>query len=192
MDQILGDYTILNILKTSLIMFLLPIVFIIVFNYIISRVSKPRSLPPGLMPWPLIGNIFQLEKKVHISVTNLAKVYGPLMSLKLGTQIVIIASSPATAAEILKNHDHMLSARFIRKAIPFPSNVLERTSLAWNPKFSDQWKLFRSLSRTELFSAKAIESQARLREKKLTEMIEFLSRKQGEVVNMRDCVCYCF
>ncbi|WCJ37097.1 cytochrome P450 family 76 subfamily C polypeptide 1 [Euphorbia peplus] len=168
------------------IFFLLPIIFIFVFNHIISR--RRRSLPPGPTPWPLIGNIHQLEKKLHTSLSNLSKIHGPLMSLKLGSQLVIVASTPSSAAEILKNNDKILSARHIPRALPCPRDVLERVAIVWNPTCSDQWKLMRTLSRTELFSAKAIESQASLREKKLTEMIDFLKNKQGGVVNIGEVV----
>ncbi|WCJ36604.1 cytochrome P450 family 76 subfamily C polypeptide 2 [Euphorbia peplus] len=186
MDQYLVD-RILNLIISSPILLLLPIVFIIVFKYITPRVSKRGSLPPGPTPWPFIGNIHQLQKKLHISMANLAKIHGPLMSLKLGTQVVIVASSPSAAAEILKNHDRLLSARFVRKALG-GSDALEHRSLVWNPTCSEQWKLFRSLSRIELFSAKAIESQESLREKKLMDMIEFLKAKEGEVVNIGEIV----
>ncbi|XP_065870150.1 probable (S)-N-methylcoclaurine 3'-hydroxylase isozyme 2 [Euphorbia lathyris] len=186
MDQTLPD-TLVN-LKSSPIFYLLPIIFILLFNYIISPFRKRPSLPPGPTPWPLIGNILHLQKKMHISMANLAKSYGPLISLKLGTQVVTVASSPPAAAEILKNQDRLLSARFVRKAVPCGIDVLERISLVWNPTCSDQWKFLRTLSRTELFSAKAIESQASLREKKLMEMIELLKSKQGEVVNIGEIV----
>ncbi|XP_065870137.1 probable (S)-N-methylcoclaurine 3'-hydroxylase isozyme 2 [Euphorbia lathyris] len=187
MDQTLLD-GLLNLKSSPISLLLLSVIFIIVLNLIISLLWKRRSLPPGPTPWPLIGNILQLEKKLHISMANLAKSYGPLISLKLGTQVVIVASSPSAAAEILKNHDRLLSARFVRKSIPCGSDDLERIALVWNPTCSDQWKFLRTLSRTELFSVKAIESQASLREKKLTEMIEFLRSKQGEVVNIGEVV----
>lgn len=44
------------------------------------------------------------------------------------------------------------------------------------------------ISRTELFSAKAIESHAELRENKLQEMTEFLKRKEGKLVNIGEIV----
>ncbi|KAJ9164154.1 hypothetical protein P3X46_023761 [Hevea brasiliensis] len=166
---------------------LLPVIFIII-KHISSLSSKRRPLPPGPRPWPIIGNIFHLEKKLHISMTRLAKVHGPLISLRLGTQLVVVGSSPAAATEILKNHDRLLSARWQIKVLPHKSHVLERISVIWNPTCNDQWKSLRALFRTELFSAKAIESQATLREKKSSEMVKFLTTQQGKVINIGEIV----
>ncbi|KAF2315674.1 hypothetical protein GH714_040200 [Hevea brasiliensis] len=166
---------------------LLPVIFIII-KHISSLSSKRRPLPPGPRPWPIVGNIFHLEKKLHISMTRLAKVHGPLISLRLGTQLVVVGSSPAAATEILKNHDRLLSARWQIKVLPHKSHVLERISVIWNPTCNDQWRSLRALFRTELFSAKAIESQATLREKKSSEMVKFLTTQQGKVINIGEVV----
>ncbi|KDP34502.1 hypothetical protein JCGZ_11052 [Jatropha curcas] len=165
----------------------LPIVFIF-FKKICFPPSKQCRLPPGPRPWPIVGNIPHIGKKLHISLTNIAKVHGPLISLRLGTQLVIVGSSSKAAIEILKHNDRLLSARSIPKAVPRKSHVLERLALVWNPTCNDQWKSFRTLCRTELFSAKAVEAQAALREKKMTEMIEYLSSQEGEAVNIGEIV----
>lgn len=141
MDQKLSD-TILNLIFSPI--FLPSILFIFVYKYIVSVFLKRQSLPPGPMPWPLIGNILQLESKLHISMAKFAQIYGPLFSLRLGTQVVIVASSPSTAAEILRTNDRLLSARSVRKALPRRSDELDRISVIWNSNCSDQWKLLRS------------------------------------------------
>ncbi|KAF2320319.1 hypothetical protein GH714_027111 [Hevea brasiliensis] len=107
----------------------------------------------------------------HISMTQYAKAHGPLISLRLGTRVLIVGSSPMAAVEILKTNDRLLSARCVPKASPYQSQVLERIALVWAPQCTDGWKSLRALCRTELFSAKALESQASLREKKVAQMI---------------------
>ncbi|KDP34506.1 hypothetical protein JCGZ_11056 [Jatropha curcas] len=106
----------------------LPIVFIF-FKKICFPPSKQCRLPPGPRPWPIVGNIPHIGKKLHISLTNIAKVHGPLISLRLGTQLVIVGSSSKAAIEILKHNDRLLSARSIPKAVPRKSHVLERLAL---------------------------------------------------------------
>ncbi|XP_050221237.1 (S)-N-methylcoclaurine 3'-hydroxylase isozyme 1-like [Mercurialis annua] len=172
------------------LLLLLPLVFII-HKYFTSVSSKSRPLPPGPRPWPIIGNIHQIGKNLHISLTHFAKLYGPLISLRLGTRVVVVASSPMAASEILKTHDRLLSARSIQKALPYKICDVDRVAIVWASTCNDRWKSLRALCRTELFSNKAIESQAAMREKKMTEMVEFLSTKQGQVVNLGEVVFTC-
>jgi hypothetical protein len=177
---------VLNLLAPPFLL-LLPLVFFIL-KCVSSPSSKNQSLPPGPKPWPIIGNILHLGKKPHISTANFAKTHGPLISLKLGKQLLIVGSSKRAATEILKSHDRLLSARYVFKAALFENHVLDRISIVWATQCSDGWKSLRALCRNELFSAKAIESQAVLREKKMGEMVGFIGRREGEVVGIGEVV----
>ncbi|KAJ6688723.1 3'-HYDROXYLASE ISOZYME putative-RELATED [Salix koriyanagi] len=166
---------------------LLPLVFFIL-RYISSPSSKNQSLPPGPRPWPILGNLLHLGKKPHISMASFATTHGPLISLNLGKQLLVVGSSKRAATEILKSHDRLLSARYVSKAALFESHVLDRIAIVWATQCSDGWKSLRALCRNELFSATAIESQAVLREKKMEEMVEFIGRREGEVVRIGEVV----
>ncbi|XP_043700403.1 probable (S)-N-methylcoclaurine 3'-hydroxylase isozyme 2 [Telopea speciosissima] len=168
-------------------LFLLPLLFLL-YKHFKSSLSKGPSLPPGPSPWPIIGNIHQMGRESHVSFTHLAQTYGPLISLRLGPQLLVVASSPATATEILKAHDNVLSGRFAPQSAADLKTNPERMTIAWAPECNDQWKNLRTLYRSELFSGKVIESQAILREKKVMELISFLSTKEGEVVNIGEVI----
>ncbi|XP_015571154.2 (S)-N-methylcoclaurine 3'-hydroxylase isozyme 1 [Ricinus communis] len=171
-----------------LLLLLLPLIFIILKHIVTSLSSKRPRLPPGPRPWPIIGNLHQIGKKLHISVTQFAKVHGPLISLRLGSRVVVVGSSPLAATEILKTHDRLLSARTIPKVLPYKIHFVDRLAIVWASSCNERWKFLRALCRTELFSANAIESQAALREKKMIEMVEYLSSEQGQVVNIGEVV----
>lgn len=166
---------------------LLPLLFFI-FKHISSLSSKRLPLPPGPKPWPIIGNILQMGKMPHLSMTQFAQVYGPLISLRLGTQLLVVGSSPTAATEILKTHDRLLSARYVPQVTPYDDSVRDGNSLVWASGCKDKWKFLRALCRTELFSAKAIESQAILREQKVGEMVDYLGSKEGKIVHIGEIV----
>ncbi|KAL2543638.1 Cytochrome [Forsythia ovata] len=169
--------------------FFLPLLFIIIKNLKSCFVSKNRQkLPPGPKPWPILGNIPHIGLMPHVSLTNLAKIYGPLMSLKLGTQCMIVGSTPEAAAEILKSKDRIFSGRYVPKALPATKEELNHSSLGWTEDCNDNWKFLRTLCRAELFSNKALESQAGSREKSITGLTNFVGSKEGEEVKVAELV----
>ena len=167
----------------TLIIFL-PILLPLIFFLIWKRFSKSPPLPPGPFAWPIVGNIFQIRSN-HVTLARLAQTYGPLLSLKLGPQLLVVGSSPTAAKEILRTHDHYLSNRFIIHAVPSTSMKLEDFSLAWVSKVTSDWKSLRNLCRTELFSCKSINSQAWIRDQKVKEMLSFAHQMQGKVLKVR-------
>uniref|UniRef100_F6HUH3 (S)-N-methylcoclaurine 3'-hydroxylase isozyme 2 n=1 Tax=Vitis vinifera TaxID=29760 RepID=F6HUH3_VITVI len=153
-----------------------PLIFLILKHL----KAKSPSLPPGPYPWPLIGNVHQIGKQRHIAMIDFARSYVPLFSLRLGTQTLVVGSSAAAAREILNSYDHILCARCVPRVIPCRITGLNGFAVGWSPECDDRWKYLRTMCRTQLFSGKAIESQACLREKKLMEVVMFLSSMEGK------------
>nr|POE67439.1 (s)-n-methylcoclaurine 3'-hydroxylase isozyme 1 [Quercus suber] len=171
------------------ILLLLPLLFFILRHFkILSSPLKSPLVPPGPYPWPIIGNILQLGKKPHVTLTQLALNYGPLISLRLGTTLMVVGSSPAVAKEILKTHDRVLSGRHVPSVFAYMRSELNNLSLGWSLECSGRWKFLRTLCRAELFSGKALESQACLQEKKVMDMVELLGTMEGKVVNIGEVI----
>ena len=88
-----------------------------------------------------------MGNKPHIFL----QVDGPLTSLRLGTQLVVVGSSRKAASEILKTHDRELSGRCVSN-VPFAKDPkLNGDSIAWTVECTDRWKFFRSRIINELF-----------------------------------------
>ncbi|KAL6000509.1 hypothetical protein ACLOJK_024208 [Asimina triloba] len=153
--------------------------------FYLLRDPRPKGLPPGPRPWPILGNLLQLGDKPHSQLAKLAQSYGHLFTLKLGAQTVIVVSSPAAAAEILKTHDRAFSGRYVFHNFRIENHV--EHSMVWS-ECNDYWKMLRRICRTELFSPKMIELQAHLREEKVWEMVEHLRGREGEVVKIAEIV----
>lgn len=173
-----------NSLVSVLILLLTPlfVILLLIYNKYLRSV---KNLPPGPRPWPIIGDIHRISNNPHVSLSEFAQEYGPLMSVHLGTQLLVVASSPQASLEILKTQDRLLSGRAIPDAF---ENKYSPFYLVWSADCGDHWKSLRSLCRTEMFSPKALEVQSRLREEKLAQMLEFLHGKKSEVVNIGDVV----
>ncbi|GLJ45528.1 hypothetical protein SUGI_0958490 [Cryptomeria japonica] len=97
-------------LNCSAVELVFPLILLwIIYRFVTKRKCQRNKgkleLPPGPRPWPLIGNLHLLGSLPHKSLADLAKKYGPIMSLRLGSVPTIVASSPAMAKEFLKTHD---------------------------------------------------------------------------------------
>lgn len=76
----------------SLIYILLGISFAL-FVYIFCR--KTRRLPPGPFGIPLLGYLPWLDpERPHLSLTNVARKYGPICGLRMGSVYTILLSDP--------------------------------------------------------------------------------------------------
>lgn len=77
-----------------------------------SRSSKKINLPPGPPSLPIIGSLHHLAgDSPHRSLAKLSQKYGPLMSVRFGQKLCVVATSPQTAMEFLKNQDANFNRR---------------------------------------------------------------------------------
>ncbi|CAN0910636.1 Geraniol 8-hydroxylase [Linum grandiflorum] len=144
--------------------------------------AAAAKLPPGPSRLPIIGNLHNLlagDKLPHQSLAHLAQIHGPLMSLKLGQQVVtIVASSPAVAKEILQNNDQLLSNRHLTRAMCAFGHHEYGMSLL--PVGSSEWRNLRKLCSTYLFATQKLDSNQDLRRKKIQELLQSVGRNASE------------
>ncbi|CAH2042509.1 unnamed protein product [Thlaspi arvense] len=116
--------------------------FTLLFSALIFglRLFRRRKLPPGPIGLPRVGNLFEIGTKPHQSLANLAKKYGPLMTVRLGSKTLVVASSPEMAQQVLQKHDEAFSGRVMSDTITKVQNY--DLSLVWMPA-GDQSRLIR-------------------------------------------------
>ncbi|XP_052288452.1 geraniol 8-hydroxylase-like isoform X2 [Citrus sinensis] len=151
---------------------ILWLVFTLVWVMALSFVSRGRhkQLPPGPRPYPVIGNLLELGAKPHKSLAKLAKIHGPIMSLRLGQVTTVVVSSPSMAKAILQNNDLSFCDRMVPEAIlslPFPHHEF---SLAWLP-VSTMWKNLRKISNMHIFTSQKLDANQELRRKKIKDLL---------------------
>ncbi|KAI9926209.1 hypothetical protein MW887_004672 [Aspergillus wentii] len=74
--------------------------------------QRAPGLPPGPPCLPIIGNIHQIPKTgAHLKFTDWASTYGPIFSLKLGTQTVVVLSSPYMIKQLVDKQSAVYSNR---------------------------------------------------------------------------------
>ncbi|TVU17655.1 hypothetical protein EJB05_33703, partial [Eragrostis curvula] len=98
-----------------LLVCLSSLLLIAISAYVLQLLADGRRrLPPGPRPLPLIGNLLDVAAgslPAHRSLARLAARHGPLMTVRLGSLVTVVASSPSTAREVLGTHNGSLTGR---------------------------------------------------------------------------------
>eukprot|EP00252_Welwitschia_mirabilis_P001842 TRINITY_DN117_c0_g1_i4.p1 TRINITY_DN117_c0_g1~~TRINITY_DN117_c0_g1_i4.p1 ORF type:complete len:511 (+),score=31.47 TRINITY_DN117_c0_g1_i4:217-1749(+) len=163
---------------------MLVIITFIFTDALLEKVCSRRlgKLPPGPPGLPIVGNMFQVGKRPHETFSKLAVKYGPLISLRLGSRFVIVASSPAMAEEILKNQDEVFCGRTIPHALeihaPYTFSFAQPDS---------RWRLLRKISIANIFTPAKISSLQPLRQTQISKTLREVlgSATAGKLVEIR-------
>ncbi|RDX91586.1 Geraniol 8-hydroxylase, partial [Mucuna pruriens] len=161
-----------------------------IFTFILrlfKQTSESTQLPPGPRPFPIIGNMLELGKNPHKALTKLSRIYGPLMTLKLGSITTIVISSPQVAKQVLHENGQAFSSR----TIPHSVHALDhhKYSILWLPP-SPQWRKLRRACATKIFSPQVLDSTQILRQEKIRNLLDFVKErsKKGEVVDIGEAI----
>ncbi|KAH7110698.1 cytochrome P450 [Dactylonectria macrodidyma] len=91
----------------------------VLIAYLRGYGMRPTDYPPGPPTLPIIGNLHQMPMtNLHLKLKEWAKQYGPIISLKLGTQDMIIVSSDKVVRDLIDKRSALYSGRmdvFIRE-----------------------------------------------------------------------------
>lgn len=73
---------------------------------------RPKGYPPGPPTLPIIGNLHLMPSKdAYIQFKKWAEEYGPVYSLILGTQVMIVLSSDTAIKDLLDKRSAIYSSR---------------------------------------------------------------------------------
>ena len=143
-------------------------------------------LPPGPLSFPIIGNFHMLGSHPHRALENLAKKYGPIMSLRLGHVPIIVVSSSQTAELFLRTHDAVFASRPIFQA----SKIIGMSKGIAFSEYGPYWRSLKKLVASQLLSASKIESFAPMRKELVGSLVQSLKKAAvaHEVVDLSEKV----
>ncbi|KAJ5882381.1 uncharacterized protein N7529_001053 [Penicillium soppii] len=112
----------------------------LLFVFLLFKLDRKTHLPPGPKPLPLIGNIHQLPRSSFLALLQKwHRTYGPIVSIQIGTQVVVFLGSHHVAHEIIGKQGAWFSSR---PKLPFMDRMM-RGPLPISLPYGEEWKNYR-------------------------------------------------
>ncbi|KAG9441543.1 hypothetical protein H6P81_017397 [Aristolochia fimbriata] len=179
------------LLASLAVLFSFFFLFWIVWRLLNKSSSTSRSklagkvLPPGPVPAPIFGSLFKLGDKPHVSLTELAARYGPVVRLRLGRVTTVVVSSAATAREVLQKHDQTFAGRIVTDWVR--ELGVDELSMVWAQP-GPLWRRLRSLCNTCVFSSQRLDAGRDLRRRKIEDLIAHVDNRASSGKAFKDLI----
>ncbi|KAJ8633660.1 hypothetical protein MRB53_026996 [Persea americana] len=149
---------------------LLTFLFLILLVWTCIHFLQTRNtkLPPGPIPLPIVGSLLKLGSKPNESLAQFAQLYGPLMTLQLGSLTTLVVSTATMANQLLLKHDLIFSGR----TVPDSVRVLrhQESSVVWMPP-NPLWRSLRTLLNTQIMTVQRLDANIALRRAKVQKLV---------------------
>ncbi|XP_003472957.2 cytochrome P450 1B1 [Cavia porcellus] len=93
--------SLLSTQQTTLLLLLSLLAAVHVGQWLLRQRRQPWSSPPGPFPWPLIGNVSAVGPATHLSFARLARRYGDVFQIRLGSCPVVVLNSESAIHQAL-------------------------------------------------------------------------------------------
>ncbi|XP_029468177.1 cytochrome P450 1A1-like isoform X2 [Rhinatrema bivittatum] len=131
----------------DMIIFITGLVIVLVIMRIKESLGKQGKSLPGPWALPVIGNIFQIGKSPHLSLTKMRETYGEVFLIKLGVVPVVVVSGLETMKQVLVKQGDDYAGR--PKLYSF-SLLADGNSLSFSVEFGEKWKLHKKIAKNAL------------------------------------------
>ncbi|XP_033837852.1 cytochrome P450 2K1-like [Periophthalmus magnuspinnatus] len=125
----------------GLVLVLLPV-------YLIYNNLDSGQGPPGPKPVPILGNLLQIDlKKPYETLTQLSKQYGPVFTVWMGPQKVVVLAGYKTIKEALVKHAEVFGNRHVLPIMK-DNTVKDNYGVIWSN--GEKWRELRRFALTNL------------------------------------------
>ncbi|KAF7005481.1 hypothetical protein CFC21_020600 [Triticum aestivum] len=155
-----------------------------------SKAKKPQLLPPGPWTLPIIGSLHHFVSVLpHRRITELCRLHGPVMLLRLGEVPTVVVSSAEAAAVVMKTNDLAFANR--PRSVTQDIYSCGGQGIALAP-YGEQWRQMRKVCVVELLSAKQVKRLEGIRAEEVSNLLQSISitasTRAGGVVNLSEKV----
>ena len=166
-------------LKISIALFFLIILWFISLLYKQNNATPP--LPPGPYGLPFVGYLPFLGSNLHRSFTELARTYGPIFKVRLGTKTCIVISSPSFLKEVVRDQDVTFANR--DPTVVAVTCIYGGSDIAFT-NYGPEWRKMRKILASEMLSNSSLDSAYHFRKQQVKKMMADTYEKAGGAVDI--------
>ncbi|KAI7984567.1 Cytochrome P450 81E8 [Camellia lanceoleosa] len=136
-------------MEVRLLYLSVSIFFLIIAFKSLTKARTQKNLPPSPPALPVIGHLHLLKQPIHRTLHGLSQNLGPIFSLRFGSRLVVVVSSPSAVEECFTKNDVVLANRprlIIGKYFGYNYTSIGASS------YGDHWRNLRRLMALEIFS----------------------------------------
>ncbi|KAI7724575.1 hypothetical protein M8C21_012846, partial [Ambrosia artemisiifolia] len=126
------------------------------------NIVKNQAAPQAKGSWPIIGHLHLLSgsRPPQQVLGDMADIYGPIFTIKLGVHQVVVASSGEVAKECFTTNDKVFASRPKSKASEIMAYNYAMFGLA---PYGDYWRQVRKIVMLEILSQRRVEMLGHVR-----------------------------
>ncbi|KAL2238086.1 cytochrome P450 93A3-like [Sesamum indicum] len=167
-------------LAVSSIIFLLASVFW--YSWMLN--NSRTELPPGPRGLPILGYLPFLDRNLHLQFTILARKYGQIYKLWLGSKLCIVISSPSLIKQVVRDLDTVFANRDPTIAALLGTGGVDIINSPYGP----YWRNLRKVFAHEMLSNASLDASYILRRNEVRRAIRNVHEKIGTGVDIGELI----
>lgn len=150
--------------------------------------GSSKHFPPAVPGVPVLGNLLQMgEKRPHKKFTAWAEKYGPIYTVKVGAETMVVITSSEVAKEAMITKFSSISTRKMSKALSILSS--QKTMVAMSD-YGAEHRMLKKLVVNNLLGQTPQKANRHLRERAYNQLVdgifEELKRTSERIIKVRE------
>ncbi|KAI3727513.1 hypothetical protein L6452_16129 [Arctium lappa] len=141
------------------------------------------SLPPGPRGLPIVGYLPFLGHDLHKQFTNLARSYGPIFKLQVGSKVHVVINTLDLAKTVVRDQDEIFANR--KPSIAAATSTYGGQDIVWSNSNS-YWRNLRKILVQEVLSNKSLEACQSYRRDEVRKTIKKVYDKIGTAIDINE------
>ena len=148
--------------------------------FVNTRTSR-ILFPPGPYGLPVVGYLSFLSSNLHERFTEMAHIYGPIFSLRLGSKLHVVVNSVDLAKVVVRDLDQTFANR--RPTLTALAISYGGQNIVWSNKM--YWRNLRKLLGSQFLSSRNLNECQRFRKYEVRKMVTEVYSKIGTKIGIK-------